>query len=534
MTSTKTFGNVDRRSILKMIPAAALGTMAFPAMGMAAGGAGGRYVHANNSAYDTLDPHTVNDVARVASRLNFYDGLYRWVDNPPKMIPWLATSHEVSEDGLTWTFQLRDDVTFHDGTNMTAEDVVYSLERMLELKQGAGSLFIPMIDPGQTKAVDKYVVAFTLKEPSAIFGSLVPSILVVNSKLVKANEVNGDHGQAFLIDNVAGTGSFTLSRYDPARGFVGKRYVEHFAGWGDNYLDEIEFRTVLETNTRIQGLMSGDYNGLDGYLAPDQVERLRSSGKVQVFEQESMRVFHIAMHNGRAPLDDKNFRMAMVHAFDYDGYINEIMQGTVARNPTILPGNLWGAPDVEGYSFDLEKAKSYLDAYKAEHGDEIRTLKIGTLAGFSETEQVASLMQNALAQLGIKVDIESAPWPVISTMMQSPDTMPDMVPYWKSTYYVDPNNWVGELYGSRYAPTRNISAYHVDYVDERLEKALVITDQDERAKLYEEATRRIYDDAAGIWIYNTKWYGPYTKNVKNVRFCPVGNGQDMRWSYVED
>ena len=203
MTSKTKPGHFDRRTVLTMIPMAAVGTMAMPSMLMAAGGTGGRYVHANNSGYDTLDPHTVNDVARVATRLNFYDGLYRWVDNPPKMIPWLATGHEVSEDGLTWTFQLRDDVTFHDGTNMTAEDVVYSLERMLELKQGACSLLIPMIDPGQTKAVDKYVVSFTLKEPSSIFASLVPSILIVNSKLVKENEVDGDYGQAFLIDNVA-------------------------------------------------------------------------------------------------------------------------------------------------------------------------------------------------------------------------------------------------------------------------------------------------------------------------------------------
>lgn len=118
--------------------------------------------------------------------------------------------------------------------------------------------------------------------------------------------------------------------------------------------------------------------------------------------------------------------------------------------------------------------------------------------------------------------------------MQNPDTMPDMVPYWKSTYYVDPNNWVGELYGKRYAPTRNVLSYMNDGVDALLEKALVITDQDARAELYKEATAQIYADAAGIWIYNTKWFGPYASNVKNVRFCPVGNGQDMRWAYLED
>ena len=387
-----------------------------------------RYVHANNSAYDTLDPHTVFDVARVATRLNFYDGLYRWVDNPPQLIPWLALDHSVSDDGLTWTFNLREDVAFHDGSLMTADDVVYSMERMLALASGAGALFQPTIEPGMTKALDEHTVSFTLKEPSAIFGSLVPDILVVNSDVVKENEVDGDWGQQYLTDNIAGSGSYMLQRYDPAIGFIGERNPDHFAGWGEKYYDEIEFRTVLETNTRIQGLMRGDYQGLDGYLAPDQVERLRTDEDVKILEEESMRVYHIAMHNGRPPLDDKNFRMAMEHAFDYEGYIDGIMQGTVTRNPTIVPGNLWGVPDVEGYDFDLEKAEEYLDAYKAEHGDEIRTLKIGTLAGFAETEQTAALMQNGLAQLGIDVEIESAPWPVISSNMRNPETMPDMVP----------------------------------------------------------------------------------------------------------
>src|ERR1700737_711136 len=116
----------------------------------------GKYVHANNSGYDNLDPHAIFDVGRSASRINFYDGLYRWVDNPPKMIPWLAESYTSSADGKTWTFNLRKGVKFHDGSEMTAEDVIYSIERMLAIKKGAASLFLPIIEPGSNKAPDKY------------------------------------------------------------------------------------------------------------------------------------------------------------------------------------------------------------------------------------------------------------------------------------------------------------------------------------------------------------------------------------------
>ena len=92
-----------------------------------------RVVFANESPYDTLDPHAAFDVGRVAVRLNLYDGLYRWLDNPPKLEPWLAESHTVSDDGLNWEFKLRPGLKFHDGSPLTAEDVVYSFRRVLAL-----------------------------------------------------------------------------------------------------------------------------------------------------------------------------------------------------------------------------------------------------------------------------------------------------------------------------------------------------------------------------------------------------------------
>src|SRR5712691_3884952 len=114
-----------------------------------------RFVFANESPYDTLDPHAAFDVGRVAVRLNLYDGLYRWVDNPPKLEPWLAESHAVSPDGLTYTFKLRRGAKFHDGTEITAEDVRYSAERILAMKKGAAALISTMIAPGATKVLDR-------------------------------------------------------------------------------------------------------------------------------------------------------------------------------------------------------------------------------------------------------------------------------------------------------------------------------------------------------------------------------------------
>src|SRR5689334_9979555 len=173
-----------------------------------------RFVFANESPYDTMDPHAAFDVGRVAVRLNLYDGLYRWLDNPPKLEPWLAESHTVSGDGLTYTFKLRHGARFHDGAEITAEDVRYSMERILALKQGAAALMSTMVAPNATKALDKYTVQFTLTKPAAIFMALVPEIHVVNSALLKKNEKNNDWGSAWLTSNDAGSGSYMLTRYD--------------------------------------------------------------------------------------------------------------------------------------------------------------------------------------------------------------------------------------------------------------------------------------------------------------------------------
>ncbi len=509
---------------------AALGILAASAIASAPASAKNKFVFANSSAYDTMDPHAVFDVGRVAYRLNLYDGLMRWLDNPPKLNLWLAESYKISDDGKKYTFKLRKGIKFHDGSEMEAKDVVYSMDRILALKKGAASLFVKSVAPGSTKAVDKYTVEFNLNSPSAIFLATIPEVHVLNSDLVKKNAKDGDWGSAWLSNNDAGSGSFSLKRYDPAIGFAGERFADHFMGWGDKYLDEIEFRTVVEINSRVLGLMKGDFHGTDGYLPQDQVIRLRKSDKVEVMDAESMRIFYFIIHNGRAPMDDINFRKALNYAFDYDGFINNILSGSVARNPSPLPNNIWGSPkDAKGYTFDLTKAKEYLDKVKKP----IREITIGALAGYGQTEQAAVLLQNALSKLGVKSKIVAETWPVASGKMRNEQQMYDLLPLWKSTYYADPNNWVGEMYHGANIGARNNSWYKNAKVDRLLSEAQTSTDQKIRERNYAEASKQVLEDAGGIFVYNTKWFGPYSKNVGGVRFSPIGNAQEMRWVYFK-
>jgi len=185
----------------------------------------------------------------------------------------------------------------------------------------------------------------------------------------------------------------------------------------------------------------------------------------------------------------------------------------------------------KGYSFDLDKAKAEL-AKAAVKID--KPIELAFLTGFAQSEQAAQLLQNGLTKIGVPSRVVGYPWPVIVERFKDPNTTPDVSIYWISTYYADPHNWVGEMYSSANAGTfKNAAHYKNPKVDELLEKALRSTDREERARLYEEATRVVVDDAAGLWIYNTKWYGPYSKRLKGIAFCPIGNAQEMRTCYYE-
>ena len=133
----------------------------------------------------------------------------------------------------------------------------------------------------------------------------------------------------------------------------------------------------------------------DGYMPQDQIIKLRESDKVNVMEEESMRIFYNIIHNGRKPMDDINLRKAISYCFDYDAFINDILSGSAARNPVPLPNNIWGAPkNPKGYTYDIEKAKEHLAKVKGP----IRELTLGALAGYQQTEQAAALLQKLFEQ----------------------------------------------------------------------------------------------------------------------------------------
>lgn len=494
---------------------------------------GKKFIWAREAVFDNLDPHLVYDVSRISSRLNLYDGLYRWQNNPPEIVPWLAESYKATEDGLKWTFKLRKGIKFHDGSELKAEAVVYSMERLLALGQGAAPLFKAVVGQGSTKAIDGYTVEFNLTKAYSPFLSIVPELHIVNPALCKAHEEGSDWGSKWLASNEAGSGSYMLSAYDPTVGFTMKRFEGHFLGWEGKHVDEVEIRVIREVASKVLALQKGEVHAMDGYsLPPEQIDKLSNDPNIQIFKEASMRTFVIQIHNQRPPLNDVHVRRAISYAFDYEGFIKSIMGGKATRNGGPIPINMWGAPqDLKGYEYNIEKAKKELALAKVKVD---RPLKFHAIIGPPSAKSAGLILQNGLAQIGIKLDVVEEAWPVLTGKAGKVDSAPDMWPHWVSTYYPDPNNWIGEMYlSSRRGSWKASSFYDNPKVDEMLVKALNVVNMDERKKLYEEASRLIVDDAASLWIYNTDWYGPFRKNIKGVKFCPIGSGQECRWIYVE-
>ena len=515
--------------------AGALSLAALLAMGMKVEAATPGVLVRSDNQPQNLDPHQVFDVPMMGYSLNTYDTLYRYLDNPPKMTPWLAESFTASEDGLTWEFKLRSGLKFHDGSDLTAEDVVYSFQRVLKLGRAPAAAFLPILKPDHVTAPDLRTVRFTLSKQYGPFLSAIPIVCIVNPRLLKANEKDGDSGAAWLASNEAGSGAYRLEAgsYGPKEKYDLARWEGHWYGWSDNPkpVQRIASRVAKETSTSVLGLLNGSIDWTDSYLPTDQVETIAKSKIARVEKNVSARTFIIRMNNAKTPFDNINVRKGLAHAFNYRGFIDDILKGYADRDPTPMPNTIWGFPKtVAGYEYDLDKAKDYFKKAAAEGASVKRPLQIHIQSELEQTNQAAQLFQSDLAQIGVNLKIVNDTWANITTNTSKAETSPDMWIHWVSTYFADPENWVGQMYDSQFHGTWKASSWFKNAeIDALLGKARGLVKQEERAPLYELATAKIVEHCPDIWVYNTVELRGVSSRIEKTRFCPVGGGSEMRW-----
>jgi peptide/nickel transport system substrate-binding protein len=489
----------------------------------------------------SLDPMALSDVPAAFSRLNMYDSLLRVVGNPPQIKPWLAEKYTNSADGKDWVFQLRHGVKFHDGSELTSADVVYSFRRMLAMNKGYAGAFKPVLKPENVTADGPYVVKLTLDAPYAPFVAAVPLVAIVNQKVVEAHHAKDkdgkdDWGEAWLSSNDAGSGAFKLvaGSFKPLNQYDLAWFPDYFLGWPDKHLTAIKARMIHETATRVLAVTKGEIDLTDSYLPGDQLEKLKKTPGVRVSQDQTMRIFIIRMNNQRAPFNNVHFRRALSYAFNYAGFIEQVKHNNAVRNPGPIPVTLWGSPpDLKGYSYDLAKAKAELELAKKDGVDIGREFELSPQSDLEETGQAAQLLQSDLIKIGLKPRIVKKLWATLSTEATKVDTAPDMWIHWISAYFIDPENWIGQAYDSRFLGTWKASAWYKNpKVDDLLTRARGSLDQNTRKQLYEEASRILVDDAVDIWVDNTVEQRAFRTRVKGVAFSPVGT-LEARTMYLE-
>jgi len=357
----------------------------------------------------SIDPANAPGLDASGINANLYDTLILRKDgSPDEHVPQLAERWEVSEDGRQLTFHLRSDARFHSGNPVTAEDVAWSLYRVLKLNYGLATTWKAYgytLDNIQQliRASDESTLVIDLPQPTdplLMIDTLAtsPSAVVLDRKTVLEHEKNGDLGAAWLVTNEAGSGPFTLSSWRANDTLVMTAFADYWGG--ASKLKRVLIRHITESQSLRLMLERGDLDMGYGMAASD-VQALAAKGQMQIQTLPRGTMYYVAMSMKSAPFDDIRVRKAVRSLIDYQGLDKVVMPyyGKLNQQPMQL-GLEARLPD-PGYALDVDAAKQLLA--EAGHPQGFKTT-IRTLAE-PPFVNIASSLQSTLAQAGIQASI---------------------------------------------------------------------------------------------------------------------------------
>ena len=281
--------------------------------------------------FGTIDPAKISDYTDYMASANLYDGLAN-VDPKGALVPELASSWDVSPDASSVTFHLRPDAKFQDGSPVQAEDVVYSVERLLKINQGPANLFAGVLKPGSVEAVDAKTVKFNLLKTFSPFLATVPAIRIVNSKLVKAN-AGADDGQTWLATHVASAGPYTLKSWDRGTGMTSTAIPIIIAAGAKAPIDEVRFVITSDEATVRSMAASGELTMSSQYQSPDTYDALAKMPRFKIVKGVTPIAFYLKLNTKVAPTDDVHIRKALALATDYETIHGTILPGGELTGP---------------------------------------------------------------------------------------------------------------------------------------------------------------------------------------------------------
>ena len=472
----------------------------------------------------SLDPAIIRETVSHLFVSNVFSGLVQ-LGEDFDVVPDLAERWEVDETGLVYTFTLRDDITFHDGRPITADDFKYSIERATEpeLHSDTAPLYLGDIVGVREKlngnatavsgveAVDERTVRITIDSPKEYF---LAKLTYPAGAVVDRNSVEQLGPDGWLGDDVNGSGPYKMLRWDPGEVVILERF--------DEYHSPVALEYLISPGVALPGA-----NGLDMYLADawdalfvgvGSLDRLRGDAELsqQLREYDQLTTFFVVMDTTRPPFDDINVRRAFNMAVDRQRLIDELYGGNLTYAVGILPPGMPGYSDqLEGIPFDPEMARQLLA--ESPYGGELPDVIFSAMDWGGEPSPSVQFMLDAWQEeLGVEVVADLIEPDVYYYDLES--VAEHVYSYGWVADYPDPENFLDLLLHSE----SHDSKYRNAQFDSLLIRARSEPVREIRLNFYREAEQLLMDDAGIIPLFHVKDHVLIRPHVKGFGISPFG------------
>lgn len=471
---------------------------------------------------ETLDPAKGSGENDELIFVNVYETLVVPNAKDGSAEPSLATKWEASADGLAWVFDLRNDVVFSDGTPFTANDVKYSMDRMLDIGEGYAFIFKDII--ASVNVLDNYKVEFKLTKA---FGPLINSLTclrIVNKTLLEANTVKGgmygdkgDYGTAYLLNNAAGSGPYVISEFKVHESLKMSKNEKYWKEIPASAPDNVEIAELQDSATTKMLLTSGEVDMVHGHQENTTVKTLTANNGIEAGDIPEMGLNYFMINTKKAPTDDIHIRKAISYAANYAA-MSDIYGGMpLADGP--VPSTLWGsASGLTTYAYNLDKSKEEIALSKYASNLANYPIEIAYIQGNGDTGKLAMLLASDLESVGFKVTLNEVPWVLFCNNEAAVETSPNITNAFCTANYPEAGSILEFKYASWTVGNWNQNEWlKDDKFDSMLSDALSTVKDEERLAKYVDIQKYLVDEVVPS-LY------PFMSVVK-----PVWNNKKFTW-----
>lgn len=498
---------------------------------------GGRLLLGTTAAPTLFNPYYSTDTSSSTIEGFIFSGLVT-VDTEFNPEGDLAESWEFSDDGLTWTFKLRENVKWHDGEDFTADDVVFSYNIPLH-EDYTGPRGLPFEIIEEVNKIDDYKVEIVLSEPYAPFITITAQFEVLPEHILGDVPIADLGKNPFNTKEPIGTGPFKFKEWKEGQYIQLDAFDEYHKG--KPKLESIIYKIVPDTNTLMAQLQVGDIN-LAG-ISPQYIEtakKLEEQGKVVVSSGNSNAFEYIGYNLRNDLFKDKEVRQALTHAIDKDAIVQAILDGagTVAHGPG-SPANWAFNPDMPEFKYDPELAKKKLEDAGWKPGPDGVLEKDGkkfefalkTTSANEIRQQIAEVVQQQWSEIGVKVSIELLEWSAYVEQTSPPLWNFDaIVAGWSIGSDPDPT-WFWHT--SEIANGLNYNGFSNARVDELLSQNTSISDLEERKRIIAEADAIVAEEQPNTFLYYVHGSLAKAPNLHGPEFNAANTYYNIHEWYVD-